>query len=125
MRVCAGHKQETDNCYGCTLYEVDNGYSAVKRYHSNVLSPTHLPFYSSFYFQGYKMVQRTTKKRRNGRTQTNLTLYSGYYLCSISHRSVRQAVGHQGKGRVDHRVARVMTMAQCAAAVKGEDRNGE
>lgn len=87
--------------------------------------PTYLLFYPSFYFQGYKMVQGTTAKRRNCGIQPNLTLYSRFYLCSILHSSVRQAGGHQGKGRVDHRVARVMTMAQCAAAVKEEDGNGE
>lgn len=48
--------------------------------------------------QGYKMVQRTSEKRRNGRMKRNVTLYCHYYLYILLHTIVRRAVGHQGKG---------------------------
>ena len=52
VRVNASHKQETGYWRGCTLYQVDNGYSVAKRYCSNVSSPPPHLFllYSSFYF---------------------------------------------------------------------------
>jgi hypothetical protein len=98
VRVNASHKQETRCWLGCTLYQVDNGYSVAKLYHSSVSSPQPIIFFCTplSISQGHKMVQRTSEKRRNGRMKPNLTLYCHCYLYSLLHSSVRQAVGHQG-----------------------------
>lgn len=100
VRMNASHKQETGYWWGSKLNRMDNGYSVVKRYRSNVSSPPPHLFllYSSSISQGYKMVQRTSEKRKNRRMKPTVTLYCHCYLYSLLHTSVRRAVGHQGKG---------------------------